>query len=146
MCAFFCLRWASECSLSSGKEAVLCLWGFARPLFLKYSASSDALLLPHPYHLCPQDLKPSVFCIKLGNYQLFNYSFPSFFCFSPVLHCAFFCTFLFSFCFMYIRTVDKLLLLLKQKTGREENGSGWEGIRACVWTSSTGWIRVWFRS
>lgn len=88
MCAFFCLRWASECFLSSGKETIavlLCLWVFARLVyFFKYSASSAALLLSHSFHLCSQHLKSSMFCTKHGNY--FSYSLPSFFCFSPVLH------------------------------------------------------------
>lgn len=45
--------------------------------------------------------------------------------------------------FMYIRTVDNLLLPLKQKTGREEN-KAWllpsKGSE-CVWTSSIGSIK-----
>lgn len=92
-----------------------CLFFF----FLQYSASSAALLLPHSCHLCPQDLKSSMFVLNLVIIDSLTIHSPPFFASLQYYTAPFSACFSF-LSLMYIRTADKLLLLLKQKTGREK--------------------------
>lgn len=139
MCAFFYLRWYSECSLSSGKEAVavlLCLWVFARPVYFFLNVLRLQLHYFFPI--------PTICFLKTWNHQCFVLNLvitDSLTIHSPPFFASLqYYTVPFSACFSYhflmcIRTVDKLLLLLKQKTGREGKGSVCcsQGDQHCVY-------------
>lgn len=74
-----------------------CLFFFFSSIFCIFSCITSSTFLPSV------SSRPEIInvCTKLGNYRLLNYSLPSFFCFSPVLHCAFLCVFLFPFFNVY---------------------------------------------